>query len=218
MRVLGGEDYIEYIQSILHMGQKEVKHFGNYDVCLFDDVDQMVNQIKEKDDEYGLCRVVAGYAWEWQSKSDKSAYDIKIQDYFYKWNSIQKDWVNSQKALEEVGCIHTIQGYDLNYVGVIIGDEIRLNNGVVEIKEDKYHDKYGKQTIKDPNVLKNFIMNIYKTLLTRGIRGTYVYMCDPELREYFKQYMPTYKNEDSYMYKNMDPIAKVSEDPIEYGE
>lgn len=71
----------------------------------------MVNKIKQQNDEYGLCRVVAGYAWEWQSKSDKSAYDIRIQGYSYRWNSTQKDWVNSANALEEVGCIHTIKGY-----------------------------------------------------------------------------------------------------------
>lgn len=111
MRVLGGQDYIEYIQNILHMAQKNIKYFGNYDVCLFEDVDQMVNKIKQQNDEYGLCRVVAGYAWEWQSKSDKSAYDIRIQGYSYRWNSTQKDWVNSANALEEVGCIHTIKGY-----------------------------------------------------------------------------------------------------------
>ncbi len=208
MRVMGGQDYIDYIQNILHMKQEDVRYFGNYDVCLFDDVDQMVKKIKEKNDEYGLCRVVAGYAWEWQSKKDKSAYDIKIEGYGYRWNSTQKDWVNSVNALEEVGCIHTIQGYDLNYVGVIIGDEISLNNGVIEIQAGNYHDKYGKQTIKDPEVLKNFIMNIYKTLLTRGIRGTYVYVCDSELRGYFKHYMATYKNEDS--------AGKVAEDIAEY--
>lgn len=208
MRVLGGKDYIEYIQNILHMQQGEKKNFGNYDVCLFDHIDQMVDKIKEKNDAYGLCRVVAGYAWEWASKKDKSAYDITINGYGYRWNSTQKDWVNSANALEEVGCIHTIQGYDLNYVGVIIGDEIRLNKGVIEILEENYHDKYGKQTIKDPDELKSFIMNIYKTLLTRGIRGTYLYICDPELREYFRRYMPTYKN--------IEPIGKVAEELAAY--
>lgn len=216
MRVLGGRDYIAYIHSILHMNQRRMKVFHGYDLYLFEDIDLLHNKIKSKNHEYGLCRVVAGYAWKWQSKTDKSTYDIIIDGHSYRWNSTQKDWVNSVKALQEVGCIHTIQGYDLNYVGVIIGEEIRLNNGEIEVLEENYHDKYGKQTIEDPEELKNFIINIYKTLLTRGIRGTYIYVCDPELREYFKKYMPTYEDMESDFYPNTDLIVKVSEGTVEY--
>lgn len=63
---------------------------------------------------------------------------------------------------------------------------------------------------------KRIIMNIYKTLLTRGIRGTYVYVCDPELREYLRKYIPPYKNEESFVYSNKDSNTKVAEDTIEY--
>lgn len=176
MRVLGGQDYIEYMHNILHKSQKEIKQFSKYSVFLFEDIREMYEKIKEQDKKYGLCRMVAGYAWEWKTKLDKKAYDINIEGNSYRWNSTQKDWVNSVNAINEVGCIHTIQGYDLNYVGVIIGNEITYNNGSIEIHSENYKDKYGKQTIKDSEVLKNYILNIYKTLLTRGIRGTYIYI------------------------------------------
>ncbi|MHC1747269.1 MAG: DNA/RNA helicase domain-containing protein [Cellulosilyticaceae bacterium] len=199
MRVLGGNDYIEYIHNILHIEQNEIKQFDKYGVYIFEDIEQLYNEIREKEQKYGLCRMVAGYAWEWRSKLNKDAYDIQIQGQCYRWNSTQKDWVNSENAINEIGCIHTIQGYDLNYVGVILGNEIVYNNGCIEIHEADYFDKYGKQTIKDPEVLKRYILNIYKTLLTRGIRGTYIYICDQALREYFKRYIPMYiKNNGGY--------------------
>lgn len=204
MRVLGGQDYIEYIHDILHISQKEIKKFDKYDVFLFEDVSEMYQKIKEKDKEHGLCRIVAGYAWEWKSKSDKFAYDIDIAGNKYRWNSTQKDWVNSENAIEEIGCIHTIQGYDLNYVGVIIGHEISYINGKIEIDSKCYYDKYGKQTIKNPEILKNYIINIYKTLLTRGIRGTYIYICDLGLREYVKKYIPLYEENCAITYKNIE--------------
>lgn len=205
MRVLGGQDYIEYIHNILHTSQKDTKGFNNkYDVFLFEDVNQMYQKIREQNKEYGLCRMVAGYAWKWKSKNDPKAYDIIIGDYNYRWNSTQQDWVNSENAINEIGCIHTIQGYDLNYVGVIIGNEISYRDGQIQIDSDSYYDKYGKQTIKDKDILKNYILNIYKTLLTRGIRGTYIYICDRGLREYFKQYVHTYEGQQSIENKDIE--------------
>ena len=83
----------------------------------------MVRLIKKKNTEHQLCRLVAGYGWEWVSKNDKTTPDIIIDDTKLFWNSQLTDWVNSKNAPNEVGCIHTIQGYDLNYAGVIIGPE-----------------------------------------------------------------------------------------------
>ena len=90
-----------------------------------------------------------------------------------------------------MGCIHTTQGYDLNYSGIIFGNEISfdpLTNKII-INEDNYFDKNGKQTIKDPKELKTFIVNIYKTIMLRGIKGTYVYVCDPSLKKYFESFI-----------------------------
>ena len=126
---------------------------------------------------------------------DKNAFDIKIDDTQLKWNGTSNDWINSDGAINEVGCIHTTQGYDLNYSGIIFGNEISFNPETKEIivKEENYFDKNGKQSIKDPKELKAFILNIYKTIMLRGIKGTYIYVCDPLLKAHFESFVPKYK-------------------------
>jgi hypothetical protein len=192
MRVEGGEDYLDYIKDILNNKQVEKTKFYNYDFKLFEDIHEMIGSIKEKNEEYGLCRVVAGYAWEWQTKSDDSVdYDIEIDGLKLKWNSKTQDWVNSESSVNEVGCIHTIQGYDLNYTGVIIGPEFGydLERKEFFVDKEEYKDTSGYRGIENEEELFEYIKNIYKTLLTRGIKGTYVYVSDEGLREYLVKYM-----------------------------
>ena len=133
----------------------------------------MVADIKTKNNEFSLCRVVAGFAWPWVSRNNPNIFDIDIKGYKLKWNSTTTNWVNSRNAIDEVGCIHTIQGYDLNYVGVIVGPELsydpKTNRLVVD--ENKYEDRNGWRGITDPIELERYIINIYKTLMTRGMRG-----------------------------------------------
>lgn len=94
-----------------------------------------------------------------------------------------------------MGCIHTTQGYDLNYTGVIFGHEIRYDESLdqIVIEKDNYHDRNGKQAIKDPDELKQYILNIYRTIMLRGIRGTFVYACDDGLRRYLKRHVRSFK-------------------------
>lgn len=217
MRVMGGNDYINYIHNILHQQQDEELRFNKYDLLLFDEIHSMDQQLREKNKEYQLCRMVAGYAWEWKSKKNPDAYDIVIQGEGFRWNSSQKDWVNSARSSEEVGCIHTIQGYDLNYVGVILGEEIRYEQGQIVIDEKGYFDRNGKRTIRDPEILKVYILNIYKTLLTRGIKGTYLYVCDSGLREYFRQFIPTYGSGCHTAYDLTGLNLQVAENNVPYG-
>jgi DUF2075 family protein len=107
-----------------------------------------------------------------------------------RWNSTDKDWINSVGSLEEVGSIHTVQGYDLNYAGVIIGPDLRLSSsGEVVADRVAYRDKKGKEDtghlkgrFSDDDLLV-FIRNVYGVLLTRGMLGTYVYVCDEKLKE-----------------------------------
>ncbi len=111
------------------------------------------------------------------------------------WNSVSDDFINSPNAINEVGCIHTTQGYDLNYSGIILGNEItydKFQEEIVIVKEN-YFDKNGKNSIAKQEDLKNFILNIYKTIMLRGIKGTYVYVCDANLREYFSRHIIKYK-------------------------
>ena len=192
-RVKGGMDYINYIDKLLHCRlEKGDKKFESehYDFVLYDSLTDLYADLKKKEDEFGLCRLLSGYSWEWKSAKNDVP-DITIEGLNLKWNTTNEDWINSPNAFNEVGCIHTTQGYDLNYTGIIFGKEITYNPETkqIEINASQYFDKKGKQGIENPATLKAYILNIYKTMMLRGIRGTYVYVCDEGLREYFKEFV-----------------------------
>lgn len=203
MRVQAGSDFVSYIRWILDprplAAPRARQDFGGYDFRTFDNVADMRDKIFERDAEVGHSRMVAGYAWEWKTKKDSTLFDIEIGPTRLRWNSTPTDWISSSNALEEVGSIHTVQGYDLNYAGVIIGLDLRFNlqQRRLFIDRDSYFDKKGKENnpalgkrYSDEDLLR-FITQIYAVLLTRGIRGTYVYACDEGLREYLKAFIPS---------------------------
>lgn len=205
--LLGGNEYVKYIRDIFSENAPvEKMNFKKYDLKLFDNVNEMIEEIKNKDKKFDLCRNVAGYAWPWKTKGckipkrltkkelnkmiKKGMYDIEIQGYKYIWNSSNNVWVSSPNSINEIGCIHTIQGFDLNYVGVIIGNELKYDkeNQKFIVDRSNYYDKYGKNDTDDQELLE-YILNIYYTLCTRGMRGTYIYVCDNNLRDYLKKYI-----------------------------
>ena len=200
MRVQAGSDYVSYIRRILGSGAPVAPEgFDGYGFRLFDNLAEMREEIQRKDAEVGLSRLLAGYAWPWKTKNDKTAFDIDLDGVQLRWNSKQVDWIASPKAVDEVGSIHTVQGYDLNYAGVIIGPDLRYDpvNGTLIVDRDSYFDTKGKENndvlgkkYTDDDLLR-FISNIYAVLLTRGILGTYVYVCDPALRTHLRQFIPS---------------------------
>lgn len=201
-RVKGGNDYVQYIENILNCSVPKISNKFNskdYEFLLFDSISDMINQIKLREQEGGLSRLIAGFSWPWISQSDNSKFDINIGEVELKWNSVKDDWINSPNAINEVGCIHTTQAYDLNYAGIIFGNEItydKVKDEIVILKEN-YFDRNGSAGISDLKDLKAFILNIYKTIMLRGIKGTYVYVCDKNLREYFSHHIPNFKSEIS---------------------
>ncbi|MDD8049192.1 MAG: DUF2075 domain-containing protein [Thomasclavelia sp.] len=205
MRVAGGNEYIQFINNLFSNKLKTNKKmsFKDYDFKLYNDVDQMIKDIKKKDKELDLCRNIAGYSWPWKTKgksykeiTTNNLYDIEIQGHKYFWNT-ENDWINSKHAIDEIGCIHKVQGYDLNYTGLIIGNDLSYDfkNNKFIVNKDEYYDTKGKVSIKDDNELLEYIINIYKIILTRGIKGTYIYVCDDELRKYFEQFIETQKQD-----------------------
>jgi DUF2075 family protein len=197
LRVKAGDDYIAWVRSIFHPGPPDVdalppapRTFNDYDLRFFDHLGEMHDAIRQRDDEYGLARLVAGYAWEWKSRNDPSAYDIELDGRQLRWNTTATDWIASPTSIDEVGSIHTVQGYDLNYAGVIIGNDLQWDEEAQRLILDRasYFDKKGKEnnsalgrTYRDEDLLR-YICNVYAVLMTRGIRGTYVYVSDPNLR------------------------------------
>lgn len=196
MRVRAGEDYVGYVRSALSDSPPAPRTFTGYDLRFFDDLAQMREAILQRNDEVGLARLVAGFAWPWASKKNKSAYDIVIDGVRMRWNGTDVDWVNSPSSANEVGVIHTIQGYDLNYAGVIIGPDLRYDVRSGELRFDRanYFDPTAANnmprrgiTFTDDDILA-LVQNIYAVLLTRGMLGTYVYVCDRPLRERLRPY------------------------------
>ena len=215
LRCLGGEDYIQYIHEVLNLqgftgslsgGSSTVlkeglsvfnfpeqhKTFKDYTLGFYDDLDQMMDEINRLNKEHGLSCAVAGYAWKWLTKdhpNDPHIIDIPVGR-GYIWNRTYTDWINSDRLPNEVGCIHTVQGYDLNYVGVIFGPEVTYNtqSGRIEVIKKNYKDTLGKAVGDNQEALRTYVLNIYATLLTRGIHGALIYVCDPALREYLRKY------------------------------
>ncbi|MDM5264566.1 DUF2075 domain-containing protein [Sulfurovum sp. XTW-4] len=191
MRVEGGEDYIEFVDKLLTLSKK-LKPFKseNYELKLFTSMKDMVQALQEKEIEYGLCRTISGYSWKWISNKSSSP-DVTIDGVNLYWNRTSQDWINSTSQMTEMGCIHTTQGYDLNYAGIIFGSDITYNEETqkIEIIKENYYDRNGKAGISTEQ-LHDYIINIYKTIMYRGIKGTYVYCYDKKLEEYFKQYIP----------------------------
>ena len=191
LRVLGGNDYIEYIDDILSVkNPKKVVDWGNYELKLYKEFAPFLKQIKSMNKKHDLCRMIGGYSWKWVSKKDPSKFDIEIDGIKLRWNVEEVDWINSDNSIDEVGCIHTTQGYDLNFGGIIFGREIDYNprTNQIEIDRKLYFDQTGRNGIED-DLLKEYIINIYKTIMYRGIKGTYVYAYNKNFRNYLSKFM-----------------------------
>ncbi|WHE35075.1 DNA/RNA helicase domain-containing protein [Microbacterium sp. BDGP8] len=193
MRVRADADYVGFTRQLLRgeLRAGDRPDFGAYDLRFFDSVAGMQAAIRKRDREVGLARLVAGYAWDWKTRGNKPGFDFELEGIPFTWNRTDKDWINSPGSLEEVGSIHTVQGYDLNYTGVIIGNDLCYDGRVV-VDRAAYRDRKGKENLSqlgrrttDADLLA-LVQNIYGVLLTRGILGTYVYVCDPDLREYMR--------------------------------
>ena len=143
--------------------------------------------------------MVAGYTYEWVSKNmyrDSFAYDIVLDngEFEAKWNLRCKEvganysWINDPYSVKEVGCIHTCQGLDMNYCGVIIGKDLQYKDGQLKFCKDQIarSDRNSGIRLSDDVTAEHLIRNTYYVLLTRGMLGTYVYCEDEGLREYLK--------------------------------
>lgn len=207
MRVNAGNDYIQFVDDILNCRLSNNQKFmtSDYELTFFNSFRDLHSELQNREETYQLCRLVAGYAWKWESDPKRkpptpNAIDIEIEGLQFQWNQTDKDWINNPKSklnpLAEIGCIHTVQGYDLNYTGVIFGKEIDYNpiTQKIEIDSKKYFDKYGRIGATDDELLE-YIINIYKTLMFRGIKGTFVYACNKGLANYLRQHMSNFNKE-----------------------
>lgn len=198
MRCEGGYSYIEYLDNIFQIGQKDFQKVENYDFKIWENPNVMIDDIRSKEKSFSLCRVVAGYSWEWKSKGCESMSgavrngleDIELDGRKYVWNMSNQEWILREGSVNEIGCVHTTQGYDLNYVAVIFGREIdydEKSNSIV-IDRTNFFDNKVKEGVDD-ETLKQYIINSYKVMMTRGIKGCYVYACNLGLRNYLRRFI-----------------------------
>ena len=207
-RVTGGESYISFIRSFLGYNQDiNTYNPSKYEFKVFNSASTLQNAIIEKDNLYnanhtisGKCRLVAGYTYEWISKGqfrDGFDYDIILDGgkFKAKWNlrchQVGDDysWLNDPNSINEVGCIHTCQGLDMNYCGVIIGKDLQYRDGKLVYCKNEIarSDSNSRIRTSDDETAEKLIRNTYYVLLTRGMLGTYVYCEDAGLREHLKE-------------------------------
>ena len=196
-RCNGSDAYIQFIDDILQRTEESVTvslYELNFDFRIFDSAIELREDLREKNAINNKSRMVAGYCYDWNVKHGRGDYDIMLPDGFKaKWN-LEKDkiWAINPNSFEEVGCIHTAQGLEFDYVGVLIGKDLKYDSTSGRIITDKQaiskDDKSsGIRSCKNESIVRKLILNTYKTLLTRGQKGCYVYCEDKSLAEYIKK-------------------------------
>ena len=200
-RCNGSNGYLAWVDDLL-----EIRKTANYtlegldyEVVLCDDPEDLRRAIIEKNKTDNRSRILAGYCWDWPKDSRKNSdfHDIKIGDFGISWNLDDgQAFAISEKSVNEAGCIHTTQGLEFDYVGVIIGDDMRYENGHVvtdftkRARTDQSLKGIKKMFKENPDKARKradeIIKNTYRTLLTRGMKGCYIYCTDPGLREYIR--------------------------------
>lgn len=200
-RCNGSNGYLAWLDEVLQIRDTANDTLADidYDFQIFDDPQKLHNEIKEKNKVKNKARMLAGYCWKWVSKKNPLMNDIVIGDYKARWNLNEhgQAWIIQPESVSEVGCIHTSQGLEVDYVGVIVGPDLIVRDGkIITVPEERAStDKsvHGwKKMIKEgsePEVRKQLdliIKNTYRTLMTRGQKGCYMYFCDKETEEYFR--------------------------------
>lgn len=206
-RCNGADGYLAWLDHAL--GVRETAntelYTREYDFRVFDSPTEMHDLIELKNRQNNRSRVVAGYCWTWSSKKNPDAWDIEFPQFEYRrrWN-LDTDgslWIVTPGSVDQVGCIHTCQGLELDYVGVIVGPDIVFRDG--RIATDVSKRARSDQSVKglkkvwqsDPdeaNALADMIVkNTYRTLMTRGMKGCFVYCVDKALADYLRSRLRT---------------------------
>lgn len=183
MRCRGGTGYYEYIKTVLYSVGLDIHRYqsiSNYNLHVCDNILELFAQIQKSNDESSLCRVIAGPGWKIND-------EIIIEGNIYHW-ATNKDILTGKASTKTISSIHQIQGFDLNMAGVIFGKEIyyNLQRRRIEINKQELMDNFTKSNGDEE--MRQYVLNIYLTLMTRGINGTYVYAIDQNLRDYLKQF------------------------------
>ena len=203
-RCSGSDGYMSWLDNVLQLREtanlEMDESVGGYDFRVYDDPNELRADIEERNRANNRSRMVAGYCWNWisQGKDDTDVHDVTIPGtgFGMSWNlSSTGTWAIDEGSINEIGCIHTCQGLEFDYVGVIIGDDMRYEDG--EVVTDASKRAKTDQSLRglksahpDPvearRVADRIIKNTYKVLMTRGMKGCYVYCTDKGMAEHLR--------------------------------
>ena len=202
-RCNGSEGYLSWVNNALGIGKTANTSLADvdYDFRVFESPNDLWEQIAELNEDSNKARMVAGYCWDWKGKKNPEIKDVVIPEYNFamRWN-LDKDgplWIVTPGSVSEVGCIHTCQGLELDYVGVIFGEDLVVRDGQVvtnalkRSRQDRSVHGYKTFLKSDPEKARRMadriIKNTYRTLMTRGQKGCYLFSVDKETNDYFKK-------------------------------
>lgn len=201
-RCNGSDGYLAWLDNALQIRDTANENLDgiDYDFKVFESPAELRDTIYLRNKANNSARMVAGYCWKWESKKNRLADDIVFEKYGFaaKWNLSDDGmlWIVKPNSVKEVGCIHTCQGLELDYVGVIIGPDLIVRDGRIitdatkRAGSDKSVHGYKKLHKEDPAqaeyLADMIIKNTYRTLMTRGQKGCYVYSVDDETQRYFE--------------------------------
>ena len=193
-RCNGSDGYLAFLDNLLEIRETANLSFDyDYDIRLFASPTRMREALREKNYVNNKSRMIAGYCYEWVSEKNPKGedYDIILEDGFRaKWNFSNTLFAIAPDSFDQVGCIHTTQGLEFDYCGIIIGQDLRYENGHVitdPTKEAKSDNSSGIRSCKDRELADRLIRNTYKTLMSRGQKGCYLYCEDRPLLEHISQ-------------------------------
>ncbi|MCG1028887.1 DUF2075 domain-containing protein [Virgibacillus halodenitrificans] len=205
-RCNGSDGYLAWIDDVLQIRETaNAESIGkDYDFRVFDDPNELLDEIRQLNEDKNKARMLAGYCWEWpkktRTKTDVPDIVISDKNFGISWNlDNTQTWAIDDKSVNEAGCIHTSQGLEFDYAGVIIGDDLIYRDGKVQTdytkraKSDRslfgIKKKMKENSEEAAKTADDIIRNTYRTLLTRGQKGCYVYCTDRDLADYLRSRM-----------------------------
>jgi hypothetical protein len=232
-RCNGSDNYLDWLDQIMY-NKKITSHFKSdeFEFKFFDDPQKLYDAIKEQDNKEGQsARICAGFCWPWSDKTDENGdlkKEVEIGSFAMPWetkDSIKPrpkgyvqwyEWAYKPEGIKQVGCIYTAQGFEFDYIGVIVGKDLRYDKSSGNLYTDI-------TATKDPMLKRSkegfdeYVRNIYRVLMSRGMKGCYVYFCDPEVAAYFQQMMlPVPKEEEKVQMAEIVPMVSQSEQYTTY--
>ena len=195
----GSNEFLSWLDTLLYDTENLLPFSEDpekFEFRVFDDPAEMHEAIQNKNAQGEKSRMVAGYCWDWVSKKQKHLNDIVLNNgaYAAQWNLTEHGslWIEREDSISEIGCIHTCQGLEVDYIGVIIGPDLRFENEelICDVSQRSKMDasikgikKMGREDPEKAAALgRELILNTYRTLMTRGMKGCYVYCTDEQLR------------------------------------